>query len=52
MKKIFISYRRAEAEYAAGALGRELRAVFGEDLVFRDKENIGGGVSWKRVCVA
>ena len=48
LKKIFISYRRAEAEYAAGALGRELRAAFGEDLVFRDKENIGGGVSWKR----
>jgi len=47
MKKIFISYRRAEAEYAAGALGRELRAHFGEEQVFRDKEDIAGGVSWK-----
>ena len=43
MRKVFICYRRAEAEYAAGALGRELRAHFGEDQVFRDKEDIGGG---------
>ena len=48
MRKIFISYRRAEAEYAAGALGRELRRHFGNDQVFRDKEDIGGGVSWKQ----
>jgi hypothetical protein len=47
MRKIFICYRRAEAEYAAGALGRELRAHFGEDQVFRDKEDIGGGEAWK-----
>lgn len=48
MKKIFISYRRAETEYAAGALGRELRTHFGEDQVFRDKEDVGAGVSWKK----
>ncbi len=48
MRKIFISYRRAEAEYAAGALGRELRRHFGNEHVFRDKEDIGGGVSWKQ----
>jgi len=48
MKKIFISYRRADAEYAAGALGRELRSYFGEEQVFRDKEDIGAGVSWKQ----
>ena len=48
MRKIFISYRRADAEYAAGALGRELRRYFGNDQVFRDKEDIGGGVSWKQ----
>jgi len=47
MRKVFICYRRAEAEYAAGALGRELRAHFGEDQVFRDKEDIGGGEAWK-----
>jgi len=48
MRKIFINYRRAEAEYAAGALGRELRRHFGDDRIFRDKEDIGGGASWKR----
>jgi hypothetical protein len=48
MRKIFISYRRSEAEYAAGALGRALREHFGVDQVFRDKEDIGGGVSWKQ----
>jgi hypothetical protein len=48
MRKIFISYRRAEAEYPAGALGRELRHYFGDEQVFRDKEDIGGGVSWRQ----
>jgi hypothetical protein len=48
MRKIFINYRRSEAEYAAGALGRELRRHFGDDRIFRDKEDIGGGASWKR----
>lgn len=48
MRKIFICYRRADAEYAAGALGRELREHFGEEQVFRDKEDIGGGEAWKR----
>lgn len=48
MRKVFISYRRAEAEYAAGALGRELRRYFGDEQVFRDKEDVGGGVAWKR----
>ena len=48
MRKIFISYRRSEAEYAAGALGRELRRHFGDEQIFRDKEDVGGGVAWKR----
>jgi TIR domain len=48
VKKIFICYRRANTEYAAGALGRDLRAHFGEGQVFRDKEDVGAGVSWKQ----
>jgi hypothetical protein len=48
MRKIFITYRRTEAEFAAGALGRELRRHFGDEQIFRDKENIAGGVAWKR----
>jgi hypothetical protein len=48
MAKIIISYRHSESEYAAGSLGRELRQRFGDEHVFRDKEDIGGGVSWKQ----
>ena len=48
MRRIFVSYRRAESEYAAGALGRELRRFFGDEYVFRDKEDITGGVSWRQ----
>jgi len=29
MRKIFISYRRADTEFHAGALGRDLRRLFG-----------------------
>lgn len=47
MRKIFICYRRVDAEYAAGALGRELREVFGDGKVFRDKEDFGVGKSWR-----
>ena len=48
MRKIFINYRRTEAEYTAGALGRELRRYFGDEKIFRDKEDIGGGAAWKQ----
>ena len=48
MRKIFISYRRTDAEYAAGALGRELRRCFGSAQIFRDKEDIAGGAPWKQ----
>lgn len=51
MRRIFICYRREEAEYIAGALGRDLRARYGPDQVFRDKEDIAGGVSWKRTVL-
>ena len=47
MRRVFISYRRSEAEYAAGALGRELRRYFGDEQVFRDKEDVRAGVAWK-----
>jgi hypothetical protein len=29
-------------------LGRDLRRYFGDEQVFRDKEDIGGGVSWRK----
>ncbi len=51
MRKMFISYRRSEAEYAAGALGRDLRRHFGTEQVFRDKENMGAGTSWRQTVL-
>ena len=48
MRKIFITYRRVDAEFPAGALGRDLRRLFGGEQVFRDKEDVGGGVSWRK----
>lgn len=48
MRKIFISYRRSEAEYIAGSLARDLRRHFGEEQIFRDKEDVEGGISWRK----
>ncbi len=52
MRRIFICYRRNESEHAAGALGRDLRTRYGPERVFRDKEDIAGGESWKRKVLA
>jgi TIR domain len=46
VSKIFISYRRSDTEIAAGRLGKDLRARFGDDAVFRDKESINAGADW------
>ncbi|MBA3493218.1 MAG: toll/interleukin-1 receptor domain-containing protein [Gammaproteobacteria bacterium] len=48
MRKIFVNYRREPDQYVAGNLSRELRGHFGDSQVFRDKESIEGGVSWKQ----
>jgi hypothetical protein len=52
VRKVFISYRRSDAAFAAGALGRDLRARFGESQVFRDRENIAGGALWRDQVLA
>jgi hypothetical protein len=48
MTKIFVSYRRDPDQYVARHLCRDLRDVFGEPQVIRDKESIADGVSWKQ----
>lgn len=45
--RIFISYRRSDTGLAAGALARDLRRIFGESRVFRDREDVQGGTSWR-----
>jgi hypothetical protein len=48
MHKIFICYRHAGAPHAAGRLGDNLREQFGEEQVFRDREDMRGGASWRQ----
>ena len=45
---IFISYRIADSNTAATLLERELKRVFGENVVFRDKTGIEGGDPWRK----
>ncbi len=44
--KIFISYRRSDAQGVAGRLNDSLGAYFGHDRVFRDIEDIAGGADF------
>ena len=46
MKRIFISYRRADAQMAAGRLYDALALRFAPSSVFRDKEAIRPGYDW------
>ena len=49
MRTIFICYPREQAEdHASRGLADDLRRHFGNQQVFRDQENIGGGESWKK----
>jgi hypothetical protein len=47
VRKIFISYRRSDSEWAAGRLREALARHFGEEQIFRDKESIRPGVAWR-----
>jgi TIR domain len=44
--RIFISYRRRDAKHAARALHERLSEHFGEERVFMDLHDIGGGVDF------
>lgn len=44
--RIFVSYRRADTQQAAGRLADDLGHHFGGDKVFRDVENIGLGLDF------
>ena len=44
---IFISYRRADAGWAAGRLHAELADALGEQRVFSDITHIPGGAEWR-----
>lgn len=44
--RIFISYRRSDAQGYAGRLSDSLEAYFGDNRVFRDIEDISGGANF------
>ncbi|MEO8058198.1 MAG: TIR domain-containing protein [Burkholderiales bacterium] len=45
--RIFISYRSSDGKDKATALARDLGAVFGDDQVFLDKDDLRGGSRWR-----
>jgi len=47
--RIFISYRRSDAQGVAGRLSDTLEDYFGDDRVFRDIEDISGGADFGEV---
>jgi hypothetical protein len=47
MDRIFVSYRRADAEAEAAHIAERLRAQFGEEEVFFDTRAIESGVRWR-----
>jgi hypothetical protein len=52
VRKVFISYRRIEAEMVAGRLRESLAKRLRENAIFRDKNSIPGGVNWKEFIEA
>ncbi|MBC7813164.1 MAG: toll/interleukin-1 receptor domain-containing protein, partial [Burkholderiales bacterium] len=49
MPRIFVSYRRADSITITGRIYDRLVAVFGEDGVFKDVEDIPFGVDFRSV---
>jgi hypothetical protein len=49
MRKVFISYRRDDADEAAGRLSDQLVSQFGQDNVFMDVDGIAPGRDFRKV---
>lgn len=47
MHRVFVSYRRADAEAEAGRIADRLRVEFGDDEVFFDTASLEGGDLWR-----
>ena len=47
--KIFISYRRADSTYLVGRIKDRLIAMFGDQTVFRDLDDIPAGVDFRTI---
>jgi hypothetical protein len=49
--RVFISYRTSDGVDKATALSRDLDALFGEDQIFLDKDDLPAGSRWRDVIV-
>lgn len=47
MAQLFISYRSSDGRDKATALARDLGAVFGDEEVFLDKDDLRAGIRWR-----
>lgn len=47
MPRVFVSYRRADADSDAGRIADRLVQAFGEDNVFHDHEALKAGIPWQ-----
>src|SRR3954464_5053048 len=45
--RVFISYRSSDGADKATALARDLDALFGQDQIFLDKEDLPAGSRWR-----
>ncbi len=50
--RVFISYRTSDGVDKATALSRDLDALFGEDQIFLDKDDLPAGSRWRDVIAA
>jgi hypothetical protein len=50
--RVFISYRTGDGVDKATALARELNAVFGDEQIFLDKEDLPAGLPWREAIGA
>ncbi len=49
--RVFISYRTSDGADKATALARDLDALFGQDQIFLDKDDLPAGSRWRDVIV-
>lgn len=52
MNRIFISYRASDGKKDADRLCADLSRLYGADLVFFDKQDLRGGLSWRTAIMA
>ena len=45
--RVFISYRTSDGTDKATALARDLDALFGQDQIFLDKDDLPAGSRWR-----